>query len=98
LGTRHGIEILAPVHDAVLIQAPIERIETDVARMQQIMARASRIVLNPTMGGTYELRTDAKIIRYPDRYSDPRGIEIWQWVQARLAEQTAAAEATKETA
>jgi len=56
--TRHDIEILAPVHDAVLIQAPIERIETDVARMQQIMTRASRIVLNPTMGGTYELRTD----------------------------------------
>jgi hypothetical protein len=98
LGTRHGIEILAPVHDAVLIGAPIERIETDVARMQQIMARASRIVLNPIMGGTYELRTDAKIIRYPDRYADPRGIEIWKWVQARLAEQTAAEAAKKETA
>lgn len=98
LGTRHGIELLAPVHDAVLIQAPIERIETDVARMQQIMARASRIVLNPAVGGTHELRTDAKIIRYPDRYSDPRGIKIWDWVLERLAEQRAAAATKKETA
>jgi len=98
LGTRHGIEILAPVHDAVLIQAPIDRIKTDVARMQQIMARASRIVLNPTMGGTYELRTDAKIVRYPDRYSDPRGIEIWNWVLARLTEQATTDAAKRETA
>jgi DNA polymerase I-like protein with 3'-5' exonuclease and polymerase domains len=95
LGTRHGIEILAPVHDAVLIQASIERIETDKARMQQIMARASRIVLNSTMGGTYKLRTDAKIIRYPDRYSDPRGIEIWNWVLTRLTEQATTTDAAK---
>jgi DNA polymerase I len=91
LGTRHGVELLAPVHDAVLIQAPIDRIETDVARVEQIMRRASRIVLNATAEGRHELRTDAKIIRYPDRYADPRGIEIWQWVQARLAERTAGA-------
>jgi len=92
LGIRHGIELLAPVHDAVLIQAPIERIETDVARMEQIMRRASRIVLNSTMDDTRELRTDAKIICYPDRYSDPRGAEIWDWVLARLTEQAAAQE------
>ena len=98
LGTRHGIEILAPVHDAVLIQAPIDRIDTDVARMQQVMGRASRIVLNPTMDGTHELRTDAKIIRYPDRYYDPRGIEIWNWVLEKLTEQAAAEAAKKETA
>jgi hypothetical protein len=53
------------VHDAVLIEAPIERIEADVALMQEIMRRASRVVL-----GAHELRTDAKIIRYPDRYTD----------------------------
>ena len=46
LATRHGIKLLAPVHDAVLIEAPIERIEADVALMQEIMRRASRIVLN----------------------------------------------------
>jgi DNA polymerase-1 len=76
LATRHGIRLLAPVHDAVLIESPIERIEADVALMREIMQRASRIVLS----GAHELRTDFTIVRYPDRYSDPRGIAIWQRV------------------
>ena len=44
----------------MLIEAPLERIEADVALMQELMRRASRVVL-----GAHELRTDAKIIRYP---------------------------------
>jgi hypothetical protein len=97
LGTRHGLRLLAPVHDALLIEASIDHIEQDAARVRQIMGRASRVVLNQAMGGPFELRTDAKIIRYPDRYSDPRGIEIWNWVLARLKERPPSAE-KKETA
>jgi hypothetical protein len=50
------------------------------------MRRASRIVLNPTADGTLELRTDAKIVRYPDRYSDKRGEQMWARVLELLAE------------
>ena len=74
------------MHDAVLIEAPIEKIEADVALMQEIMRRASRIVLNADAAGTHELRTDAKIIRYPDRYTDRRGDEIWRRVLQLLDE------------
>jgi DNA polymerase I-like protein with 3'-5' exonuclease and polymerase domains len=42
LAARHGIKILAPVHDAVLIEAPIERIEADVARMREIMRMSAK--------------------------------------------------------
>jgi DNA polymerase I len=87
LAVRHGIKILAPVHDAVLIEAPIERIEADVALMQEIMRRASRIVLNKDMSGMHELRTDAKIFRYPDHYTDPRGDAIFEHVLELLAVQ-----------
>jgi DNA polymerase-1 len=87
LATRHGIRLLAPVHDAVLIEAPVDRIEDDVAKMQEIMRRASRIVLNATAAGTHELRSDAKIIRYPDRYTDERGDEIWAHVMELLEAQ-----------
>jgi DNA polymerase I-like protein with 3'-5' exonuclease and polymerase domains len=83
---RHGIKILAPVHDAVLIEAPIERIEADVKLTQEIMRRASRIVLNAEIDGPYELRTDAKIIKYPERYTDKRGDQIWARVLDLLAE------------
>ena len=88
--TRHGIRLLAPVHDAVLIEAPLDRIEADVARMQEIMRRASRIVLNADPTGTHELRTDAKIIAYPGRYRDPRGGAIWARVLELLEQQQAA--------
>jgi DNA polymerase I len=85
MATRRGIRLLAPVHDAVLIEAPAERIEADVALMQEIMRRASRIVLNASASGRHELRTDVKIIRHPDRYNDPRGAEIWDHVLELLA-------------
>jgi hypothetical protein len=85
LATRHGIKLLAPVHDAVLIEASLERIEADVALMREIMRRASRIVLNADTNGTHELRTDYTIVRYPDRYSDKRGAKIWTEVTDLLA-------------
>jgi DNA polymerase I len=72
------------VHDAVLIEAPIERIEADVALMREIMRRASRIVFNATADGRHELRTDVKIVRHPERYSDPRGDAIWNQVLGLL--------------
>jgi DNA polymerase I len=86
LAARHGIRILAPVHDAVLIEAPIERIEADVARVREIMRRASRVVFNKTADGPHELRTDKTIIRYPEQYSDKRGAEMWDRVLGLLAE------------
>jgi DNA polymerase I-like protein with 3'-5' exonuclease and polymerase domains len=86
LAMRHGIKLLAPVHDAVLIEAPIERIEADVALMREIMRRASRIVLNKDRNGTFELRTDFKIVRYPDSYSDARGDKVWDDVMRLLTD------------
>ena len=80
--TRRGIRILAPNSStSVLIEAPPERIEADTKSMQDIMRRASRIVL----GGGHELRTDAETIRYPNRYTDDRGTEMWNEVTDKLA-------------
>jgi DNA polymerase I-like protein with 3'-5' exonuclease and polymerase domains len=87
LAARHGIRLLAPIHDAVLIESSIEQIEADVALIREIMRRASRIVLNATAEGTHELRTDYTIVRYPDRYSDKRGAAIWERVMQLLADQ-----------
>ena len=75
LGTERGIEICAPVHDAVLIAAPLHRLAEDIAAMQAAMREASAKVLSG-----FELRSDAKVIRYPDRYSDPRGEVMWSKV------------------
>jgi DNA polymerase I-like protein with 3'-5' exonuclease and polymerase domains len=85
-GARHGLTLIAPVHDAVLLESPEDRIEQDVALMREIMRRASRVILNPTADGTIELRADAKIIRYPNRFTDPRGTEPWETVLRLLVE------------
>ncbi len=79
LGAERGIGICAPVHDAFLAEAPAEEIEEAAAALQQHMRTASRIVL-----AGFELRTDATIIRYPDRYDDPRGRVMWGKVMRLL--------------
>jgi hypothetical protein len=85
-GTRHGLTLIAPVHDACLLESDEDRIEADAALMREIMRRASRVVFNPSADGTIELRTDCKIIRHPGRYTDSRGTELWETVLRLLAE------------
>jgi hypothetical protein len=75
LATERGIEVCAPIHDAVLICAPLDRLDADIAAMRAAMAEASKFVL-----AGFELATDVKIVRWPDRYSDPRGVEMWDRV------------------
>jgi len=79
IAIERGIEICAPVHDAVLIAAPLHRLDADVGRMQEAMREASRIVL-----GGFELGTDVKITRHPDRYMDERGATMWGHVMPLL--------------
>lgn len=70
-----GITICAPVHDAILIEAPLESLDAVVAQTQAIMKQASATVL-----GGFTLESDAKIVRYPDRYMDERGSRMWNTV------------------
>jgi DNA polymerase-1 len=45
LMTERGLIVCAPVHDAFLIEAPIDDLEAKVQAAQAAMAKASRIVL-----------------------------------------------------
>jgi len=75
-----GIRVCAPVHDAVLIEAPVAEIEGVVATAQAIMRSASKVVLSG-----FEVRTDAKIVKFPDRYDEPRGELMWRKITEILA-------------
>ena len=79
--SQRGVEVCAPVHDAVLIGAPLDQLDTQVAAMREAMAEASRAVLDG-----FELRTDAALIRNPGRYRDARGAAMWATVMELLAE------------
>jgi len=69
------------VHDAVLIEAAEDEIKAKVEQARALMGRASRIVL-----GGFEVRTDADIIRYPERYDDPRVGDMWDRVMELLVQ------------
>jgi hypothetical protein len=71
-GIDAGLTITSLVHDAILILSPLDRLEADAARMQAIMVSGSEVIT-----GGFPLRVDVKLVRYPDRYSDKRGVEMW---------------------
>jgi hypothetical protein len=81
LATERGIVVCAPVQDALLVEGPANEIEMVVGDTRAAMAEASRVVL-----GGFQLRSDARIVRHPERYSDPRGERIWNSVMGILAE------------
>jgi DNA polymerase I len=88
-GIKDGVEICAPIHDAVLIAAPLDRLPEDIAKMESAMRMASRTVLKG-----FELRTDVKVVRFPERYMDKRGADMWERIMRLLDE----IELTKEAA
>jgi hypothetical protein len=81
LATERGVTVVAPVHDAVLIESHIDNISHAVATVQQCLAEASASIL-----GGFTLRSDAKVTRYPDRFQDERGA-MWERVMNLLPEQ-----------
>jgi hypothetical protein len=81
LATERGITVCCPVHDALLVEGDLDQIEEVVAEMQRAMREASELVLPG-----FPLKTEAKIVRYPDRYMDPRGEGMWATVVGILEE------------
>lgn len=77
--TEEGVEIHAPVQDALLVGGQCEEIDDVVAVTRNAMERASALVLDG-----FVLRSDVKIVRYPERYADERGVEMWNRVMKVL--------------
>ena len=70
-----GIKVCAPIHDAILIEVRTVDLEVTVAKAQELMRQASKVILPG-----FPLKSDAKVISYPNRYIDMRGIQMWNEV------------------
>lgn len=81
VATEAGIEVCAPVHDAVLIAAPLDMLDDHVALMKTLMSEASRVVLDG-----FALGADDVIVRAPDRYMDDRGKVMWDTIVSLVAD------------
>ncbi len=78
-GTEEGIRICGVVHDAFLIEAPIEEIESAVGRMTAAMDQACHLML-----GHFTIRVETYTVRHPERFVDERGERMWRTVQEIL--------------
>jgi hypothetical protein len=76
-----GIDVCAPIHDAILIEAPLEDLDHAILEAQRAMSDASALVLDG-----FRLRSEAKVFRYPNHYEDERGVEMWNRVWNLMAE------------
>lgn len=78
---ERGVEIAAIVHDAFLVGAPDDQIESAVATVSDCMRVASALVLDG-----FELRSDARIVRAGGTLIEPRGIPTWELITSFLKE------------
>jgi hypothetical protein len=79
LATERGIQVCAPVHDALLVEGPADDMPAVVEATQEAMREASEVVLPG-----FPLRTEAKLTSWPDRYRDDRGGRMWELVWQTL--------------
>ena len=81
LADRRGIKLVAPVHDALMAEAPLDQIEDVSQSLDQLMGDAAAVVLKG-----YRLPTDQQIVRPGERYYDDRGEAMWNTVLRLVAE------------
>lgn len=77
LATEAGVAVCAPIHDALLVEGPLEELDAVITRTQTAMREASAL----TLGG-FEVATSVNTVAYPQRFTDPRGSAMWQHVTA----------------
>ena len=79
--SERGLEIVAMVHDAIMIHCPIESMDADRDTLVDCMVEASAELLNG-----FKLRVDSDSVIYPDHYCDKRGESMWIRVMESLEE------------
>jgi len=79
LAFRRGVKVIGPVHDAILIQSDLKSLDDAIQTAQEAMVEASEIVLNG-----FKITTEAKKFCYPNRYTDNRGVPMWNRVMGIL--------------
>lgn len=77
---ERGVQLCAPVHDAILIEAPEALIEEHAQIAKDCMAKASEIVLYG-----FTLASDSLVIEHPKRFLDKESTPFWEQIMSLLA-------------
>ncbi len=65
--------VCCPVHDALLVDGPIDEMDRVVATTRAAMEQAGELVL----GLGRIVRTDVELVTYPYRYIDEAAGDMW---------------------
>ena len=76
-----GVKVVAMVHDALMIEAPLTDIADAERTTKFAMEEASRILLD---GGTCRAEVEQRV-EYPNRYKDKRGDAFFERLLAQLS-------------
>lgn len=77
-----GIKLLAPVHDAIMIEFDLDKEEEMIKKAQEIMEKVSEVLL----GEGNRVRTEAYIVRYPGSFVGDKGLEVREQIMKTLEE------------
>jgi hypothetical protein len=80
LAPSRGIEIVAPVHDAIMAEGALGDTKDLSRALDKLMGDAAEAVLRG-----YRLPTDQQIILPGEIYKDKRGAEMWAVVTRLMA-------------
>ena len=80
MAENRGLEVVAPVHDALMIEADARQAEEAAAALDQVMRDASATVLRG-----YELPSDKQIVEHGKSFFDKRGAEMWETISRLVA-------------
>lgn len=81
LADERGVRVIATIHDALMVEAPVGQIDEMVEATRQLMSDASKMVLDG-----FHLETEFKVVKYPDRFMDEdRGRAFWEQLMEQLA-------------
>jgi len=83
LAQEGGVQVCAPVHDALLIEASANEIDQAVDASRKAMMQASELVLPG-----FPIRVEAKVYDWTTHFSDPRGEVFWKKLWALPAVST----------
>ena len=70
--TEAGHEVVAPIHDAVLVEMDEQGCEEELEAIRTLMKRAGRVVSGITIG------TDVDLVKPLEHFEDERGREMWK--------------------
>lgn len=70
-----GHRVIAPVHDALLVELDADVLDEELAEVGRLMGLAAAAIT-----GGLEVRTDAELVLPGEHYKDKRGREMWSLV------------------